>query len=54
MAIIARVRVAKKTVEYVQDTKPMRIIRTNIPTERQEKQCLTDEEVIRLAELSIH
>jgi len=47
-------RVAKKTVEYVQDTKSMRIIRTNIPKERQEQQCLTDEEVIRLAELSIH
>ena len=47
-------RVAKKTVEYVQNTKSMRIIRTNIPTERQKQQCLTDEEIIRLAELSIH
>ena len=47
-------RIAKKTVEYVQDTKSMRMIYADIPTERQEQQCLTHEEIIILAELAIH
>ena len=47
-------RVAKKTAEYVHDINSMRMIYSDIPTERQEQQCLTDEEIIRLAELAIH
>jgi pyruvate,water dikinase len=47
-------RVAKKNVEYVHDINLMRMVYADIPTERQEQQCLTDEEIIRLAELAIH
>ncbi|MDH5795196.1 MAG: phosphoenolpyruvate synthase [Candidatus Bathyarchaeota archaeon] len=45
-------RIAKKTVEYIRDTKTGKTIHAEVPADRQEKPCLTDEEVLKLAELS--
>jgi len=45
-------RVAKKTVEYIRDPKTGETIHAEVPPERQEHPCLTDEQIIRLAEIS--
>ncbi|KPV61473.1 MAG: putative phosphoenolpyruvate synthase [Candidatus Bathyarchaeota archaeon BA1] len=45
-------RVARKTVEYVQDPKTGKTIHLEVPAERQGQPCLTNEEIIRLAELA--
>ena len=45
-------RVAKKTVEYVRDPKTGKTIHVDVPAERQNQPCLTDEEIIKLAELA--
>ncbi len=45
-------RVAKKTIEYIRDPKTDRTIHSDVPAERQEQECLTDEEIVRLAELA--
>jgi len=47
-------RVAKKTVEYVRDPKTGKTIHVDVPAERQNQPCLTDEEIIKLAELAKH
>jgi len=44
-------RIAKKTVEYVQDPETGKTVHREVPPERQEKPCLTDEEITKLAEL---
>jgi pyruvate,water dikinase len=51
LQIIER-RIAKKTVEYVRDPESGQTVHANVPPERQEKPCLTDEEIIKLAELA--
>jgi pyruvate,water dikinase len=43
-------RIVKKTVEYIRDTKTGRTIQGDVPPDRQDKPCLTDEELTRLAE----
>jgi pyruvate,water dikinase len=43
-------RVVKKTVEYIRDPKTGKTIHAEVPPERQEVPCLTDEEITRLAE----
>lgn len=43
-------RIAKKTVEYIRDSKTGRTIQGEVPPDRQDKPCLTDEELARLAE----
>ena len=43
-------RIAKKTVEYVKDPESGQTVHANVPPERQEKSCLTDKEIIKLAE----
>lgn len=48
---IVKKHVAKKTVEYVRDPKTGKTVHREVPQERQEKPCLTDEEIIKLAEL---
>jgi pyruvate,water dikinase len=53
LQIIER-RIAKKTVEYVRDPKTGKTVHLDIPTERQEKPCLTDKEIGKIAELSKH
>ena len=45
-------RIAKKTVEYIRDTKTGKTIHAEVPADRQEKPCLTDEEILKLAELA--
>ncbi len=45
-------RVAKKTVEYIRDLKTGKTIHAEVSPERQEQQCLTDEEIVRLAEIA--
>ncbi len=45
-------RVAKKTVEYIRDLKTGKTIHAEVSPERREQQCLTDEEIVRLAEIA--
>jgi len=45
-------RIAKKTVEYIRDLKTGKNIHAEVPQDRQEKPCLTDEEINQLAELA--
>jgi pyruvate,water dikinase len=45
-------KIAKKTVEYIRDPKTGKTIHAEVPTERQNQPCLTDEEIHILAELS--
>jgi pyruvate,water dikinase len=45
-------KIAKKTVEYVRDSKTGKTIHHNVPIERQEQSSLTDEEIIKLTELA--
>ena len=44
-------RIVKKTVEYVKDPQTGKTVHAEVPRERQEISCLTDEEMIRLVEL---
>jgi len=44
--------IAKKTVEYIRDPEKGKTIHANVPAKRQEQQCLTDEEIKRLAEIA--
>jgi len=44
--------IAKKTVEYIRDPETGKTIHANVPEDRQEQPCLTDEEIERLAEIS--
>jgi pyruvate,water dikinase len=45
-------RIAKKTVEYIRDSQTGITIQSEVPQERQEQPCLTDEEINRLAEIA--
>ncbi|RLG98596.1 phosphoenolpyruvate synthase [Candidatus Bathyarchaeota archaeon] len=45
-------RIAKKTVEYIRDPETGKTIHAEVPPERQNQPCLTDEEILRLAELA--
>jgi len=45
-------RIAKKTVEYVPDPETGKTIHAQVDAERQEVPCLTDEEVVKLAEIA--
>jgi len=47
-------RIAKKAVEYTRDPKTGKTIHADVPPERQEKPCLSDEEIVKLAELAKH
>jgi len=51
LKIIER-RTAKKTVEYIRDPKTGKTIHAEVSQERQEQPCLTDDEIIRLAEIA--
>ncbi len=50
--IILDKQVVKKTVEYVRDSKTGNTVHVNVPEDRQEKPCLTEEEIKKLAELA--
>jgi pyruvate,water dikinase len=45
-------RLAKKTVQYIRDLKTGHTVHEEVPEEKQQLPCVTDEEVIRLAELA--
>jgi len=45
-------RIVKKTVEYIRDPKTGKTIHAEVEAERQEIPCLTDEEVVKLAEIA--
>ncbi|UCC27319.1 MAG: phosphoenolpyruvate synthase, partial [Candidatus Bathyarchaeota archaeon] len=45
-------RIAKKTIEYIQDPETGRTIHAEIDTKRQKIPCLADEEVVKLAEIA--
>jgi pyruvate,water dikinase len=51
MKIIER-RLAKKSVQYIRDLKTGHTVHEEVPAEMQELPCVTDEEVLRLAELA--
>ncbi|HDN63274.1 MAG TPA: phosphoenolpyruvate synthase [Candidatus Bathyarchaeota archaeon] len=46
-------RIANKTVEYIRDPKTGKTIHAEVPEERRKQPCLTDEEILKLAELAI-
>jgi len=48
---IVEKRIGKKTVEYVRDPETGQTVHLEVSPERQAQPCLTDEEVIKLAEL---
>ena len=45
-------QVVKKTIEYIRDPKTGNTVHANVSTDRQEKPCLTDEEIKKLAALA--
>ena len=45
-------KIAKKIVERIRDPKTGKTIKAQVPTEKQEQSCLTDEEILKLAELA--
>jgi len=45
-------KIAKKTVEHIGNPKTGETEKVSVPEERQEKPCLTDKEVVKLAELA--
>jgi pyruvate,water dikinase len=45
-------RIARKTVQYVRDSKTGKTVHMEVPLEKQEQPCLDDEEILKLAELS--
>ncbi|MBS7632852.1 phosphoenolpyruvate synthase [Candidatus Bathyarchaeota archaeon] len=52
LKIISR-RLSKKTVQYVRDPGTGKTVHAEVPTNMQEQPCITDEEVLKLAELAI-
>jgi pyruvate,water dikinase len=44
-------RIGKKTVEYVRDSETGKTVHLEVSPERQAQPCLTDEEIVKLAEL---
>ncbi len=51
LKIIER-RVAKKTVQYLRDPNTGKTVHVDVPIKKQEQPCLSDEEIIKLAELA--
>jgi len=49
---IVEKRIAKKLVQYVRDPKTGKTIHADVPVEKQEQPCLSDEEILKLAELA--
>lgn len=53
LEIVGR-RIAKKTVQYVRDPNTGKTIHSEVPLEKQQKPCINDEEIHKLAELARH
>jgi pyruvate,water dikinase len=51
LKIIER-RVAKKTLQYVRDPNTGKTVHMEVPPEKQEQPCLSDEEILKLVELA--
>ncbi|MGB9740473.1 MAG: phosphoenolpyruvate synthase [Candidatus Bathyarchaeia archaeon] len=45
-------RIAKKAVQYIRDPKTGKTIHAEVPPEKQEQPCISDEEILKLAELA--
>jgi pyruvate,water dikinase len=45
-------RIAKKTVQYLRDTKTGKTVHLEVPDDKQEQPCISGEEVVKLAELA--
>jgi pyruvate,water dikinase len=45
-------RLARKTVQYVRDLNTGKTIHAEVPADKQEQPCITDEEILRLAEFA--
>jgi len=45
-------RVTRKTVQYVRDPNTGKTVHMEVPVEKQEQPCLSDEEILKLAELA--
>jgi pyruvate,water dikinase len=45
-------RIARKTVEYIRDSKTGRTVHLDIPEDKQKVSCMTDQEILTLAELA--
>jgi pyruvate,water dikinase len=45
-------RISKKKVQYVRDPATGKTVHVEVPLEKQEQPCLTDEEILKLAELA--
>jgi pyruvate,water dikinase len=45
-------RIAKKTLQYLRDPKTGKTVHSEVPREKQEQPCISDEEVLKLAELA--
>jgi len=45
-------RIARKTVEYIRDPKTGKTIHLDVPEEKQKLVCLSDQEILKLAELA--
>jgi len=45
-------KIAKKIIERIRDPKTGKTIKTQVPAEKQEQPCLTDEEILKLAEFA--
>jgi pyruvate,water dikinase len=51
LKITAR-RIAKKTVQYLRDPTTGKTVHVDVPIEKQEQPCISDEEILKLAELA--
>ena len=49
---IVEKRIARKTVQYVRDPRTGNTVHAEVPAEIQERPCVSDEEIIKLAELA--
>ncbi len=45
-------RMAKKTIQYIRDPKTGKTVHLDVPEEKQKAPCVTDEEVLKLAEIA--
>jgi pyruvate,water dikinase len=45
-------RLAKKTVQYIRDSNTGKTVHAEVPAEKQEQPCITDEVILRLGELA--
>ena len=49
---IAERRLAKKTVQYIRDPNTGKTVHAEVPAEKREQPCISDEEILKLAELA--